>query len=75
MNLDKVWDILINKCHIILGTAAQAAIFVYHFKTGHDIGSGIQNTIYAYYGFLGAHAVTYQKWPDTDKSVVGGPSA
>lgn len=79
MNLDKVWDILINKFHIVLGTAAQAAVLVYHFKTGHDIGSGIQNSLYAYFTFLGAHAMTYQKWPDADTkqqtSAVGGPSA
>jgi hypothetical protein len=64
MNIDNVLDSIINKFHIILASAAQAAVFVYHFKTGHDIGSGVQNTLYAYYGFLGAHAFTYQKYPD-----------
>lgn len=64
-DFEKTLDLIINKFHIILGSAAQAALFVYHFKTGHDIGSGIQNTVYAYYGFLGAHALTYQRYPDT----------
>jgi hypothetical protein len=64
MKLDRALDLLINKFHIILGSSAQAAVLIYHFKTGHDIGSGVQNTVYAYYGFLGAHALTYQKFPD-----------
>lgn len=66
MKLDRVLDLLINKFHIILGSVAQAALFVYHFKTGHDIGSGIQNTVYGYYAFLAGHALTYQKYPDTE---------
>lgn len=64
MTFGNLLDLIINKFHIILGTAAQAAVLAYHFKTGHDIGSGVQNTMYAYYGFLGAHALTYQKYPD-----------
>lgn len=66
MKLDQFFDTLINKFHIILASAAQAAVFVYHFKTGHDIGVGIQNSLYAYYAFLGGHAFTYQKFPDKD---------
>jgi hypothetical protein len=66
MKFDKILDIVINKFHIILGAVAQAAIFVYHFKTGHDIGAGVQNTVYAYYAFLLGHAGVYQKWPDAD---------
>jgi hypothetical protein len=64
MNCDKIFDTLINKFHIALGTACQGALLAYHFKTGHDIGAGIQNTIYAFYGFLAGHALTYQKFPD-----------
>lgn len=76
MNWDKLFDTLINKFHLVLGTLCQAAIFVYHFKTGHDIGSGVQNTVYGYYGFIGAHAFTYQKYPDaptTDPAAPAGP--
>lgn len=69
MKLDKILDIVINKFHIILGAVAQAAIFVYHFKTGHDIGAGVQNTVYAYYAFLLGHAGVYQKWPDADGAI------
>jgi hypothetical protein len=72
MTLNGALDLLINKFHIILGTASHAALLVYHFKTGHDIGAGIQNTVYAYYAFLGAHAATYQKWPDAGP-ITGGP--
>ncbi len=66
MKADQILDTLINKFHIILGSAAQAAIFVYHFKTGHDLGAGVQNTVYGYYAFLAGHALTYQKYPDKD---------
>lgn len=66
MNLNRYLDLLINKFHIILGTGAQAAVLVYHFKTGRDIGPGIQNSLYGYYAFLAGHALTYQKYPDAD---------
>ena len=66
MNWQKILDTIINKFHIILASVAQGAIFMYHFKTGHDIGSGVQNTVYAYYGFLAGHAYTYQVHPDHD---------
>lgn len=68
MKLDAALDLLINKFHIILGSAAQAAVLVYHFKTGHDIGAGVQNSLYGYYAFLAGHALTYQKYPDEKSS-------
>lgn len=68
MKFEAALDLLINKFHIILASVAQAAVFAFHFKTGHDIGSGVQNTIYAYYGFLAGHALTYQKYPDGSSS-------
>jgi hypothetical protein len=64
MSLDKFFDVLINKLHIALGAVVQGAILFYHFHTGHDIGPGIQNTVYAYYAFLLGHAGVYQKYPD-----------
>lgn len=63
--LQKILDVLINKFHIILATLCQGALLGYHFKTGHDIGAGIQNTVYGYYAFLAGHALTYQRYPDT----------
>ncbi len=65
MKLDAALDLFINKFHIILATVAQASVLAYHYKTGLDIGSGVQNTLYAYYAFLGSHAFTYQKYPDS----------
>jgi hypothetical protein len=64
MNWNKIYDTIINKMHVVLAGATQAAILAFHFKTGHDIGTGVQNTIYAWYGFLAGHALTYQKFPD-----------
>lgn len=66
MNMNAMLDALVNKFHIILGSLAQGAIIVYHFKTGHDIGTGVTNTVYAYYAFLAGHAFTYQKYPDKE---------
>ena len=72
MTLDKIFDLLINKFHIILGTGCEAAILFYHFHTGHDIGSGVQGTVYAFYAFLAGHAFTYQKYPDHDDNGTQG---
>jgi hypothetical protein len=67
MDYQKYLDTFINKFHLVLGSGAQAALLAYHFHTGHDIGSGVTNTVYAYYAFLGGHALTYQLHPDKDK--------
>jgi len=64
----KVLDSVTNKFHIVMGSAAQGALIIYHIKTGKDIGPGIQNSLYAYYAFLLGHAGVYQKWPDSDGS-------
>ena len=66
MNLDKILDIVVNKVHVALAAVTQGIILVYHFKTGHDIGNGVQGTVYAFYGFLAGHNLTNQKWPDKD---------
>ena len=63
---DRVFDIIVNKGHVLLAAICQGAIIVYHFRTGHDIGAGVQNTVYAFYGFLGGHFGISQKWPDKD---------
>jgi hypothetical protein len=65
INWSSLLDTFINKFHMILGSACQGAILFYHFKTGHDLGSGVQNTVYGYYAFLAGHALTYQKYPDS----------
>jgi hypothetical protein len=57
-------DVIINKGHFILAAITQASLHAYAYKTGHDIPSGLQNTVYAFYAFLGGHALTYQKYPD-----------
>jgi hypothetical protein len=71
VNFDKILEVVVNKLHIIIGTATQAAVLAYHFKTGHDIGSGIQNSLYGFYAFLTGHALTYQKYPDVDPAAQG----
>lgn len=72
MTSDRFFDVLINKFHIILASVAQASVLVYHFKTGNDIGTGVQNSLYAYYTFLAGHAFTYQKFPDKKEDEAQG---
>jgi hypothetical protein len=64
MSLKGILDAIVNKFHIIIGTVCQGVILGYHFKTGHDIGPGVVNTVYAFYALLVGHAFTYQKYPD-----------
>lgn len=68
-------DTIINKFHVILAAVTQAAILAYHFRTGKDIGNGVQGTVYAFYGFLAGHAFTYQKYPDANNDGVPDPPA
>lgn len=68
MNVDKIYDALINKMHVAIGTAYAAAILVYCWKTGKDIGPGLAQFSWGFYVFLAGHAFTYQKWPDKPDS-------
>jgi hypothetical protein len=64
MQFQKALDIFLNKFHLLIACGTQGAIFAYHFKTGHDLGPGVVNTVYAFYALLVGHAFTYQKYPD-----------
>jgi hypothetical protein len=63
---DRIFDIIVNKGHVLLAAICQGAIIGFHFKTGRDVGPNVMNTIYAFYGFLGGHFGISQKWPDKD---------
>ena len=65
MWFNTVLDKLTNKFHIVLACMSHGALMTYHFKTGKDIPPGLVNLTYAFYAFLGGHALTYQKYPDT----------
>jgi hypothetical protein len=66
VNWSGFWDAIVNKIHVGLAAICQGAIIVFHFKTGHDIGAGVQNTVYGFYAFLAGHNLTNQKYPDKD---------
>lgn len=55
---------LTNDAHIPIALLVFTVTTAYHFHTGHDLGSGYVSSLYAFYGFLGGHALVYQKWPD-----------
>lgn len=62
--MDKIFDVIMNKAHVVIGTAYGVAILVFHLKTGKDLGPGVVNATYAFYAFLLGHAYTYQRFPD-----------
>ncbi len=57
-------DKLTNDSHIPVALLIFAVTSAYHFHTGKDLGTNYTNSLYALYGFLGGHALVYQKWPD-----------
>lgn len=58
-------DKLTNDAHVPIALFVFVVTSAYHFHTGKDLGSGYVSSLYAFYGFLGGHALVYQKWPDT----------
>lgn len=65
--MNKIWDALINKLHVAIGTVYAGALVAYRWKSGQDLGPGLTNASYAFYAFLLGHAGVYQKWPDQDR--------
>lgn len=67
-------DKLTNDSHVPIALFVFIVTSAYHFKTGKDLGANYTNALYAFYGFLGGHALVYQKWPDkNDKDGDGIP--
>lgn len=63
-NLDKAFDILINKAHVAIACICQGVIFLMHYHYGKDISSSVQTTVQWFYGFLAGHFGASQVWPD-----------
>jgi hypothetical protein len=57
-------DKLTNDAHVPIALAVFATTSAYCFHTGKDLLPGYVSSLYAFYGFLGGHALVYQKWPD-----------
>jgi hypothetical protein len=57
-------DKLTNDSHVPIALLVFTATSAYHFYTHRDLGTNYTNSLYALYGFLGGHALVYQKWPD-----------
>lgn len=66
-------DKLTNDAHIPIALIVFAATFGYCAKTGKDLLPGFVSSLYAFYAFLGGHALVYQKWPDSDANHDGIP--
>jgi hypothetical protein len=57
-------DKLTNDAHVPIAIFVFCVTFAYCAKTGKDLPPGFVSSLYAFYGFLGGHALVYQKWPD-----------
>jgi len=57
-------DKLTNDSHVPIALVVFATTSAYCFHTGKDLLPGYVSSLYAFYGFLGGHALVYQKWPD-----------
>jgi hypothetical protein len=57
-------DKLTNDSHVPIAIFVFCVTFAYVAKTGKDLPPGFVSSLYAFYGFLGGHALVYQKWPD-----------
>src|ERR1700675_4128374 len=57
-------DKLTNDAHLPIAIFVFCVTFAYCAKTGKDLQPGFVSSLYAFYGFLGGHALVYQKWPD-----------
>jgi hypothetical protein len=65
MNLNKLWDVLINKAHVAIAVACQGVVF-WLDRSGHPIGASTQQTVNWFYAFLAGHFCSSQVWPDKD---------
>src|SRR5579863_5860376 len=63
-------DKLTNDSHVPIAILVFAITSAYHFHTGKDLGTNYTNSLYALYGFLGGHALVYQKYPDPTSPAV-----
>jgi hypothetical protein len=57
-------DKLTNDAHVPIALFVFVVDSAYCFHTGKDLPAGYVSSLYAFYGFLGGHALVYQKWPD-----------
>src|SRR5271163_3346451 len=72
--LKRFLDRLTNDAHIPIALFVFVVTFVYVAHTGKDIPPGFVSSLYAFYGFLGGHALVYQKWPDPTAAPTVGVS-
>lgn len=57
-------DRLQNYFHIPIACTFEAAILLWHWHTGKDLGPNVQGTVFSFYALLGGHFVGSQVWPD-----------
>ena len=60
--LDSILERLRTDFHVPVAVMVFVTVTVYHFRTGHDLGTNYVNSIYAMYAFLGGHAIAQMKY-------------
>jgi hypothetical protein len=69
---NKIFDALINKLHVAIGTIYAFTLVAYKWcHPSSDLGPGLMNASYAFYAFLGTHAGIYQFRPDKPEDTDG----
>jgi hypothetical protein len=68
---NKVWDIVVNKGHVIIASVCQGSILFMHWHYGKDISPNVQQTVNWFYLFLAGHFGASQVWPDKDSKDQG----
>jgi hypothetical protein len=64
MNIKSILDKFVNDFHVPIALLVFAVTTGFHFWKHVDLGTNYVNSLYAFYGFLGAHFGCSQKWPD-----------
>jgi hypothetical protein len=72
MNIKGILDKFVNDLHVPIAIVVFVTTTAFHFKTSKDLGPGYVNSLYAFYGFLGAHFGCSQKWPDPPQGPTTG---
>jgi len=74
VNFEAIWLKLTNDAHVPIAMIVFAVTSIMHFWHHVDLGANYTNSIYALYGFLGAHAASQQVWPDKPQGGSNGPA-
>jgi hypothetical protein len=62
MNINKIRDWILTESHVPVGLCVFIVTSICHFRSHLDLGANYTNSLYALYGFLGAHGISQAKY-------------